>query len=507
MLRLLLLCAFSSVAAAADFIGVTAAVEGQVTRVSSTSGAPTGPIESGTQVFEGDVLSVSDGGRAQVMLKDQTTFTLGSGAEMKIDEFVFGTANDSLNANITKGAFRFVSGKIAKTGPDAMTVDLPSAVIGVRGTQVAGLLDENGEGDVVLIGPGPNSFGLTPGAITVANAFGAQDVLRGGFAVGISPNTAPTAPVPAPAELLERVEQAVQELAGEEIAEEVAAELADPQTVALLEALVEAGVEGPDDATNSVDVLAVVLGEEVAAEASEFGVGFTPDALLLLAQYADLQTLGDNPPPGPSIDQLSEPALVGSYRYTSNNVVMTAIGGDGAGSFDSVTTLNFDANTVRSQISNGEVTNIDLSGGNSASFDFSFDQTTSLSNLVNTENGATFQSMGTDSDLSNGLSLAVLPVPTLDPTANPPVTQEEVDGATNTFSNALVQVSNFQTDSTPGSNDGLHVSVSGSFVNLNGEIANLGVVNVTVISTDSNLSGDDTVTNLGGTGVSVQTPE
>ena len=102
MLRLLILCAFSSVAAAADFIGVTAAVEGQVTRVSSTSGAPTGPIESGTQVFEGDVLSVSDGGRAQVMLKDQTTFTLGSGAEMKIDEFVFGTANDSLNANITK---------------------------------------------------------------------------------------------------------------------------------------------------------------------------------------------------------------------------------------------------------------------------------------------------------------------------------------------------------------------------------------------------------------------
>ena len=38
MLRLLILCAFSSVAAAADFIGVTAAVEGQVTRVSSTSG-------------------------------------------------------------------------------------------------------------------------------------------------------------------------------------------------------------------------------------------------------------------------------------------------------------------------------------------------------------------------------------------------------------------------------------------------------------------------------------
>ena len=91
--------------------------------------------------------------------------------------------------------------------------------------------------------------------------------------------------MPAPAELLERVEQAVQELAGEEIAEEVAAELADPQTVALLEALVEAGVEGPDDATNSVDVLAVVLGSETAEEVAGYGIGFTGEALYLLSQY------------------------------------------------------------------------------------------------------------------------------------------------------------------------------------------------------------------------------
>lgn len=507
MLRILLLCAFSSAAAAADFIGVTAAVEGQVTRVSSTSGAPTGPIESGTQVFEGDVLSVAEGGRAQVMLKDQTTFTLGSGAEMQIDEFVFGTANDTLNANITKGAFRFVSGKIAKTGPDAMTVDLPSAVIGVRGTQVAGLLDEDGEGDVVLIGPGPNSFGLTPGAITIANDFGSQDILRGGFAVGISPNTAPTAPIPAPAELLERVEQAVQELAGEEIAEEVAAELADPQTVALLEALVEAGIEGPDDTTNNAAVLAVVLGEDVAAEVSEFGVGFTGEALYLLAQYADLQSLGQNPPPGPSISELSNSGLVGSFRYTSNDVTMTALGGSGAGSFDSITTLNFDNNTLRSDI-DGRVDNIALSGGNNARFDFAFDQTTNLSNLVNSQNGAAFQSFGQDSDLSDGFSLTATPVPSVDPNANPPITQAEVDGMTNTFNNnAVMQISNFQTDSAPGSNDSLNVSVSGSFVNLNGETANLAAVNVTVISTDSNLSGDPTITNLGGTGVSVRTPE
>ena len=519
MLRLLLLCAFSSVAAAADFIGVTAAVEGQVTRISSTSGAPTGPIESGTQVFEGDVLSVSDGGRAQVMLKDQTTFTLGSGAEMKIDEFVFGTANDSLNANITKGAFRFVSGKIAKTGPDAMTVDLPSAVIGVRGTQVAGLLDANGEGDVVLIGPGPNSFGVTPGAITVANDFGTQDVLRGGFAVGISPNTAPTAPVPAPAELLERVEQAVQELAGEEIAEEVAAELADPQTVALLEALVEAGVEGPDDATNSVDVLAVVLGEDVAAEASEFGVGFTGEALYLLAQYADLTELAQSPPAGPTQSELANSGLVGRYRYTANNIAMTLTSGGGSGSFDSITTLDFDQNELTSNVS-GSVTDIAFSGGATASFDFGFNETTPLASLMDGQDSVTYGTFAsTDrvdpntpgSAVNSSIDTINAPSGNLDLyeiTVDQNLSQTEQNMMTNTFAGQLVDVTNFNTtNGAIAANDSMEISVSGGFATLNDEVANIGYTNVSIITNDLSASGDPTITNLGGTGVSVRTPE
>ena len=105
----------------------------------------------------------------------------------------------------------------------------------------------------------------------------------------------------------------------------------------MLEALVEAGVEGPDDATNSVDVLAVVLGEDVAAEASEFGVGFTGEALYLLAQYADLTELAQSPPAGPTQSELANSGLVGRYRYTANNIAMTLTSGGGSGSFDSIT--------------------------------------------------------------------------------------------------------------------------------------------------------------------------
>ena len=47
--------------------------------------------------------------------------------------------------------FTFVSGQIAKTDPDAMTLDTPVATIGIRGTQVGLDIGEGGEMTVVLM--------------------------------------------------------------------------------------------------------------------------------------------------------------------------------------------------------------------------------------------------------------------------------------------------------------------------------------------------------------------
>ena len=40
--------------------------------------------------------------------------------------------------NIIQGLLTFVSGEIAKVGPDAMTVYNPVVTVGIRGTKVAG---------------------------------------------------------------------------------------------------------------------------------------------------------------------------------------------------------------------------------------------------------------------------------------------------------------------------------------------------------------------------------
>ena len=59
---------------------------------------------------------------------------------MVLDELVYdpATGTGSMAVDMVEGAFSFVSGEIAKTGPDAMKVSTPVATIGIRGTTVAG---------------------------------------------------------------------------------------------------------------------------------------------------------------------------------------------------------------------------------------------------------------------------------------------------------------------------------------------------------------------------------
>ena len=213
-------------AVAADFIGVAAALRGDVVRISTGSGdASPGPVSSGTKIFLGDEIKVASGGRMQIMLLDETVFTLGSVARLVIDEFVYDPAAEtgSMTTQITKGAFRFVSGKLAKSSPKAMKVKLPSASISIRGTQVAGIVDEDGSSQIVLVGPGPNSFGATFGAITVSNALGSVDLTRPNFSTSIVPDQPPATPELAAPETIQTIEQSTGEDAETEVASALAA--------------------------------------------------------------------------------------------------------------------------------------------------------------------------------------------------------------------------------------------------------------------------------------------
>jgi hypothetical protein len=176
--------------------GVSAAVRGDV-RLAALRQPVARRVASGEGIFLGDhVTSAAESGM-QILLLDQTVFTLGPQADMVIDNFVYDPSSGSgkLAATITKGAFRFVTGRVAANNPSDMEVQTPAATIGIRGTIVAGRVD--GESAlVVLLGPGQDTdTSERIGRVTVTNKAGSTELDRAGYATLVKgPNEPPGKP-------------------------------------------------------------------------------------------------------------------------------------------------------------------------------------------------------------------------------------------------------------------------------------------------------------------------
>ena len=82
---------FAWPAAAAEQAGVTAAVRGQVYLI-PVIGKAKHQAKSGEDVFLGDEVSSSEESGMQLMLLDETVFTIGPNTDMTIDEFVYDPA-------------------------------------------------------------------------------------------------------------------------------------------------------------------------------------------------------------------------------------------------------------------------------------------------------------------------------------------------------------------------------------------------------------------------------
>ena len=128
-------------------------------------------LDQGDFIYLDDVVS-SNTSAVGIAFADETTMSIDPNSTMVIDDFVYDPENPttgSMNANVLEGNFSFVSGQIAKVGADAMKVTTPVLTIGVRGTQVAGKANTEGEdNEIVLL---PNEDG-TVGQIMIANQSG-----------------------------------------------------------------------------------------------------------------------------------------------------------------------------------------------------------------------------------------------------------------------------------------------------------------------------------------------
>jgi hypothetical protein len=107
---------------------------------------PTGPIPAkiGDLVYRGDIVQTAADGKLGLVFLDGTALNVLTNARMELNEFVF-DPNSKWNSslfNLTKGAFTFVGGKMAKTG--GLRVNTPTATMGIRGTSAHVVITEDG---------------------------------------------------------------------------------------------------------------------------------------------------------------------------------------------------------------------------------------------------------------------------------------------------------------------------------------------------------------------------
>ncbi|MDP1913299.1 FecR domain-containing protein [Brevundimonas sp.] len=186
---------------AQEAVGVNAAIRNSI-RTQPAGESALRPAALRGQVRTGDVFVSGAQSQLQILLRDQSIFTVGSNARVTIDRFVIDTDRNAAGASaaVARGAFRFVSGR---GGARPGAVRTPVASIGVRGTVLEAVVGPDalfvleghpglppfaGSPDeatlIVLRGPGPRGSGFdTPGAIDVTSGGSTFIVERPGQAM------------------------------------------------------------------------------------------------------------------------------------------------------------------------------------------------------------------------------------------------------------------------------------------------------------------------------------
>ncbi len=186
---------FAELAQAAESIGRVEATDGLVEAIRIDGTKIT--LAKGDDIFQGDTLITAKGAAIGITFVDDTTFSLGEEGRMVIDEMVYDTETQEgqFSANLVQGVFSFVSGEIAKTSPDGMTVSTPVATIGIRGTKVAGRAAQEGAENTISLLPETDAQGnQIVGELSVTNQGGTVTLNAIGATVQMSSAFQPPPP-------------------------------------------------------------------------------------------------------------------------------------------------------------------------------------------------------------------------------------------------------------------------------------------------------------------------
>ena len=175
----LLLSLFTfSLVIANEFIGVVAVGVGNISNQKNEK------LITGSKIYFGDTIIVSEQSNAQILLLDETALTIGEKSELTIDDFVYDpqTKVGKIVSNIKVGTVKVITGEISKQNPENLEVNIPTGSVGARGTEFIVVTESDKKSTVVLLGPGKrNTLGMIPGILNVSDGSNTINISTPGF--------------------------------------------------------------------------------------------------------------------------------------------------------------------------------------------------------------------------------------------------------------------------------------------------------------------------------------
>lgn len=130
----------------------------------------------GDDVLLMDTVETSTRTKAQVLLRDESVFSLAPKSKVVFDEFVYDPGVDNkLVARVAGGAVRFISGKIADEDNQDVQIKAGRATVGIRGTEI-----------IAAHNDGKSTFVLMSGEIDVTTDSGRITLDRAGWGIDVA---------------------------------------------------------------------------------------------------------------------------------------------------------------------------------------------------------------------------------------------------------------------------------------------------------------------------------
>jgi len=179
---------------------------GAIGEVTDYSGSGAVERDDGFEIFEvTDGLGVesmdvviTEKGKVRIDFIDDTRVDITEHSRLIIDDFVYDPASGegSLSLKAGLGTIRYASGKIAKNSRQRVRIETPSAVVGVRGTDFAMIVDEIGGSMVTLLPSCDTNGDCIVGEISVTSDVGTV-IMNQAFQTTIvrAAGSSPTKPV------------------------------------------------------------------------------------------------------------------------------------------------------------------------------------------------------------------------------------------------------------------------------------------------------------------------